>query len=122
MADTKWIEEYAQKKKGALAEYKVEWGALRFLVAGKMFGMLGIHKDGRPILSLKLEPANGEMLRQQYSGTIIPGYYMNKVHWNSVYLDGDVPREVIEKMIDESYRLIFKSLTKKQQAEIENSV
>ena len=119
MKDNKWIEEYAQKKKGAVIDYKPEWEALRFLLLGKMFGMLGAHKDGRPLLSVKLEPANGEMLRQQYKDIIIPGYYLNKTHWNSIYLDVEMPRDLIEKMIDESYRLIFKSLTKKQQAEIE---
>lgn len=43
---------------------------------------------------------------------------MNKVHWNSVYLDGDVPDDILKQMIDMSYNLIFNSLSKKVQKEI----
>jgi predicted DNA-binding protein (MmcQ/YjbR family) len=43
---------------------------------------------------------------------------MNKVHWNSVFLDGNVPEDVIKQMIDMSYKLIFNSLTKKAQKSI----
>ena len=115
-----WIDDMALRQKGAEKDFKAEWGAYRYLIKGKMFGMLGHHKDGRPILSLKLLPADGQLLRQQYID-IIPGYYMNKEHWNSVYLDGKVPQEVVEKMIVESYRLLLRSLTKKAQQEIEGS-
>ncbi|MNP85293.1 hypothetical protein D3C76_1849660 [compost metagenome] len=57
------------------------------------------------------------MLRENYDD-IIEGYYMNKVHWNSVFLDGNVPEDVIKQMIDMSYNLIFGSLTKKVQKSI----
>lgn len=112
-----WIDESALKHKGAEKDYKTEWDAYRYLVGGKMFGMLGAHKDGRPLLTLKLLPADGALLRAQYPD-IIPGYYMNKEHWNSIYLDGKVPREVAERMIGESYKLILASLPKKTQAKI----
>ena len=112
-----WIDTAALQQKGAEKDYKAEWDAHRYLVGGKMFGMLGTHKDGRPILTLKLLPADGLLLRQQYAD-IIPGYYMNKEHWNSVYLDGNVPQDVTEKMIAESYRLLLQSLPKKAQKAI----
>ena len=82
-----------------------------------MFAMCCGDKDGKPIITLKLDPAFGSLLRQQYEH-IVPGYYMNKEHWNSLYLDGDVPDDVAQNMISESHQIILQSLTKKAQAEI----
>ncbi|WP_331836600.1 MmcQ/YjbR family DNA-binding protein [Erysipelothrix piscisicarius] len=53
-----------------------------------------------------------------YPGVITEGYYMNKVHWISIRMDKDVDEPLIETLINESYELIFKSLTKKIQSEI----
>ncbi len=64
-----------------------------------------------------MTPARGDGLRQLYTD-IIPGYYMNKTHWNSVKADGDVPEDLLRQMLDEAYGLVFTSLTKKKQAEI----
>jgi predicted DNA-binding protein (MmcQ/YjbR family) len=49
---------------------------------------------------------------------IVTGYYMNKEHWNSVYLDVDVPDAILKQMIDMSYDLVFNSLSKKLQKQI----
>lgn len=57
------------------------------------------------------------MLREKHTH-IVEGYYMNKVHWNSVYLAGDVPDDILKQMIDMSYNLIFNSLSNKVQKEI----
>ena len=64
-----------------------------------------------------LPPEEGEFLRRQYAD-IIPGYYMNKQHWNSVYLDGAVPDDVLRGMVDQSYALLLASLTKQQRAQV----
>ena len=112
-----WMDEYFLSKKGAAKDFKAEWNASRYLIGGKMFGMLGGDKYDKPIITLKCEPMFGEMLRKQYKD-IVPGYYMNKVHWNSLYLEGDVPDEILKQMIDMSYALVFDSLTKKAQKEI----
>jgi len=74
-------------------------------------------KDTAPIITLKLLPADGDFLRRQYED-IVPGYYMNKDHWNSVYLDGSIPDDVLQGMIDKSYSILFDALTKKAQKEI----
>ena len=87
------------------------------MVGGKFFALLGGDKAGKPIVSLKLEPTLGSMLREQYAD-IIPGYYLNKEHWNSVYLEGDTPDDVLRMMIDESYKLVLGGLSKKAQREI----
>jgi predicted DNA-binding protein (MmcQ/YjbR family) len=87
------------------------------MIRGKMFAMKGGDGKGRPIISLKLEPPHGEILRGEYPD-IFPGYYMNKLHWNSVHLEGDVPDDVLRAMIDESHSLILSSFSRKAQAEI----
>ena len=113
-----WLDEHCLSKKGSEKDFKQEWEAYRYMVGGKMFAMLGGDKYAKPIITLKLEPRYGEFLRNQYSD-IIPGYYMNKEHWNSLYLDGSVPDAVLKDMIDKSYGIIFDSLTKKARVEID---
>lgn len=109
-----WFDEYCVSKIGVQKDYKEEWGATRYMIDGKMFLLHGGDQNGKAIITVKLEPMNGEMLRSQFSD-IFPGYYMNKVHWNSLYLEGSVPDDIVKKMIDESYTLILKSLPKKVQ-------
>ena len=65
----------------------------------------------------EFKPLEGEALRRQYED-IIPGYYSNKVHWNSVKPDGAVPDELLRTLLDKSYELILHSLSKKRQKEI----
>ncbi len=113
-----WLDEFCLSQAGAVKDYKEEWHATRYMVGGKMFAMQGSDKYNKAIITLKLDPARGDLLRQQYED-IIPGYYMNKQHWNSLYLDGDVPDEILRGMVVESHDLIFRSLSKKAQAEIE---
>ena len=107
-----WLDEYCLAKKGAVKDFKVEWNATRYLIGGKMFLMQGGDRNNQPIVTVKCEPFFGSSLREQYSD-IIPGYYMNKEHWNSVYMEGHVPDEVLQAMIDMSYELVLNSLSKK---------
>ena len=60
---------------------------------------------------------NAIILRQKYAA-IIPGYHMNKKHWNTVILDDSIPDDEIKQMIDESYKLVYKSLTKTEKGKI----
>jgi predicted DNA-binding protein (MmcQ/YjbR family) len=112
-----FIDAYCLKKLGVIKDYKEEWDAIRYMIGGKMFAMQGNHKDGRPILSLKGDPFINITLRETFLD-IIPGYYMNKEHWNSVYLDGTVPDAIIKRMIDDSYLLVYNTLTKTMQHEL----
>lgn len=68
-------------------------------------------------ITLKLDPAEGDFLRQQYAD-IIPGYYMNKVHWNSIKAEGNVPDELLKEMLEKSYRLVLGGFSKKRQKEL----
>ncbi|HCC34207.1 MAG TPA: DNA-binding protein [Ruminococcaceae bacterium] len=112
-----WFDAYCLAKNGVEKDYKAEWEASRYLIGGKMFVMHGGDKEGKEIITVKLAPEKGRFLRGQYS-EIIPGYYMNKEHWNSMYVSGNVPDEVFREMLDDSYELVLKSLTKKARAEI----
>ena len=109
-----WINEYCLSKQGAEKDFKVEWEAIRYLIRGKMFVMQGGDKYKKPIITLKCEPVFGQLLREQ-NQHIVPGYYMNKEHWNSAYLEGDVPNDVLKQMMDMSYELVLKSFSRKIQ-------
>jgi len=112
-----WLDEYCLAKPGCEKDYKEEWGATRYMIRGKMFAMVGEDKEGNPIVTLKLEPSYGAELRKEYAD-ITPGYYMNKLHWNSVRLDGTVPEGLLQEMLDESHAILLQSLPKKVQQEI----
>lgn len=112
------FDEYCLAKKGVEKDFKVEWGWTRYLIRGKMFAVICRDKEGRDIFTLKSEPMFGQFLRDQYED-IVPGYYMNKEHWNSVYVEGNVPGDVVKQMIDKSYELVLQTLSKKVQKEIE---
>lgn len=119
-----WLDEYLLSKKGAVRDFKPEWGWHRCLVGGKMFAAVCCpgpeHKgyDGRELVTLKCEPLLAEALRQEYPD-VIPGFYMDKRNWNSVFLDGEVPVDVLRDLCDRSYELVFGKLTKKLRREIE---
>ena len=112
-----WLDEYCLAKQGAIRDFKEEWNATRYLIADKMFAMQGGDKEKKSIITLKCDPMFGQALREQYPD-IVAGYYMNKLHWNSVYLEGEVPDDVLRQMVDMSYELVLNSLTKKAVAQI----
>lgn len=112
-----WLNEYCLGKKASKMDFKIEWDATRYLIGDKMFVMQGNDKEKRCIITLKCEPSFGQFLRSQYKD-IIPGYYMNKQHWNSVYIDGEVPDDVLKEMVDMSYDLVLNSFSKKMQSQI----
>ena len=83
-----------------------------------MFAAVLLDRDDKPyFINLKLEPAEGELMRKQYPD-VIPGYYSNKQHWNSVKPDGDIPDDLLKTWLDRSYRLVLQDLPKAKQREI----
>lgn len=73
-----------------------------------MFAAVLLDEHNQPYyINLKLEPMEGELMRQQYPD-IIPGYYSNKQHWNSVKVDGEIPDDLLKHWLDRSYELILK--------------
>lgn len=113
-----WIDAYLLQKTAVDKDFKAEWGWYRYQIAGKMFAAVCLDDSGNPYyITMKLAPENGDFYRQQYPD-VLPGYYMNKVHWNSVQADGEVPDLVLRDMLDEAYALILHSFSKKKQSEL----
>lgn len=113
-----WLDAYLMQKKGITKDFKAEWGWNRYMIGGKLFCAECLDDSGKPYyITLKLTPERGDALRQLYPD-ILPGYYMNKLHWNSVKADGAVPEALLKEMLDEAYDLVLKSLPKKKQQEL----
>jgi len=86
-------------------------------VRGKMFATLG-EEDKLARINLKCDPEEALFLRDTFE-SVLPGYHMNKVHWNTVLLDGSIPNGEIERMIDSSYALVVKTLKKAERVALE---
>lgn len=113
-----WIDAFLLSKNGVEKDFKAEWNWIRYQIGGKMFAAVCLDGNNEPkYITLKLDPAEGEFLREQYED-IIPGYYMNKMHWNSVKAEGAVADELLKDMLDKSYRLVLSGFSKKKQNEI----
>ena len=113
-----WMDEYLLEKKGVTKDLQPEWNWIRYHIGGKMFAAICRDDDDIPVyITLKLDPLEGNYLRNQYED-IIPGYYMNKTHWNSVKADGEVPDDILKDLLDKAYQIVLGSLTKKMQKEI----
>ena len=88
-----------------------------YKVRGKMFATLGFKNDiGR--MNLKCDPEEALALRDIFEA-VVPGYHMNKAHWNTVILDGSIPAGEIERMIDRSFGLVVKGLKKSERLALE---
>lgn len=97
-----------------------------FKVKHKMFATLSVGKmdndatddsDSICWVNLKCDPQEAIMLRDLFP-SIIPGYHMSKVHWNTVKLDGTVPQEEIQRMIDNSFDLVVSNMVKEDQQSV----
>ena len=106
--------EYCLSKKGVTEHFPFDEDTLVFKVGGKMFCLTSLKgwEAENPFLNLKCEPERAIELREQYEA-IQPGYHMSKVHWNSVYVKGDVANKMLVELINDSYDLVFESLSKK---------
>lgn len=89
-------------------------------VRGKMFALLGKHENYESV-NLKTCPQEAWSQRQAYPGSVIPGYHMNKEHWNTVILDGSVPDDVVIQMLHESYQLVVAKLRHKDRLGLDQS-
>lgn len=113
-----WIDQFLLNKKGVTKDFKEEWNWIRYQIGGKMFVAVCLDENNEPYyITLKLDPMEGEFLRNQYPD-ILPGYYMNKVHWNSIKADGDVPDALMEDMLTKAYELVLRGFSKKKQQEL----
>lgn len=110
------IRDYCIGKKAVTESFPFDEVTLVFKVMNKMFCLLSLDETR---VSLKNEPEKNMELRAHFPA-IIPGYHLNKEHWNTINLDGSIPTIQLKEMIDTSYDLIVKSLPKKKQEEFKN--
>ncbi|WP_079708678.1 MmcQ/YjbR family DNA-binding protein [Paraliobacillus ryukyuensis] len=103
---------------GAKVYYREDWDAYYFDLLGKYFGLMSSEANENAIITLKGLPDENEALRHMYAD-IIPGYYSNKRHWNSIMLKTEVlSNETIAQMIKQSYQLVLDKFPKKVKATI----
>jgi predicted DNA-binding protein (MmcQ/YjbR family) len=112
--------EYCLSKKGVTEHFPFDEDTLVFKVGGKMFALSSLSQweKGQPSVNLKCDPERAEQLRAEYDD-IQPGFHMSKTHWNTIAVNESVSDALVKELIDHSYELVFKSLTKKLQNEIQ---
>ena len=115
------LREYCISKKGVTEHFPFDEVTLVFKVMGKMFLLTGLERweKGEISVNIKCDPDWAEELRGEYE-SVNPGWHMNKKHWNTVTLNNDVSDEFAFELIDHSYDLVVKSLTKKLKEELKN--
>jgi predicted DNA-binding protein (MmcQ/YjbR family) len=114
--------EFCLSNKGVTEHFPFDEDTLVFKVGGKIFCLTSLKQweINAPSLNLKCDPVKAEELRAEYEA-IHPGYHMSKKHWNTITFNSDVNDKMMLELINDSYDLVFKSLTKKIQAEIQES-
>ena len=105
--------------KGAEKSFPFDKTTAVYKVGNKMFALMSERADVLQT-NLKCDPIYSLELRTLYS-EIIPGYHMNKKHWNTLLLNAELDDEIVEELSEHSYELVFKSLTKKLREEISRS-
>ena len=85
-----------------------------FKVEGKIFAISRLDREPPLRVSLKCEPGLAEQLRASHPA-IVPGYHLDKRHWNTVVLDGSLTDAMVRDMIEDSYDLIVARLPKRKQ-------
>ncbi|NVO20057.1 MAG: MmcQ/YjbR family DNA-binding protein [Bacteroidetes bacterium] len=110
--DIEGIREYCLMKKGVTESFPFDENTLVFKVSGKMFLLTDLMDELS--INVKCEPEKALELRAHFP-TVLPGYHMNKKHWNTVKIDGTVSDNLLQEWIDMSYQLVVDSLTKSDQ-------
>jgi len=106
----KELDTYLLSKKGATFDYPFDETVRVYRVANKMFALTA---EKEPLaINLKCNPFYALELRSMYE-SIIAGYHMNKKHWNTVTIGGDVDDTLLKELIDHSYELIYAKLPKR---------
>jgi predicted DNA-binding protein (MmcQ/YjbR family) len=106
---------YCLSKKGVTEEFPFGEDTLVFKVMGKMFALTDVELFES--INLKCDPEKAVQLREEYPA-VLPGYHMNKKHWNTVLMDEGLGERLIKEWIDKSYDLVVASLSKSLQCQL----
>ena len=99
------LREYCISKRNVTEGFPFGDDTLVFKTEGRIFALVNL--EGELSINLKCDPGLAIELRERYS-SVVPGYHMNKKHWNTVYIDGSVPDKEVYSWIDHSYDLVLK--------------
>jgi predicted DNA-binding protein (MmcQ/YjbR family) len=111
------LRDYCLTLKGVTEEFPFDETTLVFKVIGKIFCITDLHD--KFAVALKNEPEKNIELREEYP-SVKPGYHLNKVHWNTIEIDGSIPDDVIKNLIDESYDLVVLKLKKDEKQKLKS--
>lgn len=106
---------YCLSKNGVTEEFPFDETTRVFKVKGKIFAITGSEYPLK--VNLKCDPERAAELRERYED-IVPGYHMNKMHWNTVNFEGSLSDKELKIMIDHSYELVVKGLSRKLKDEM----
>lgn len=106
------LRNYCLSKPGAEETLPFGPDTLVFKVGGKAFLLMGLGEE-QLRFNVKCDPDKALELREEY-GCVLPGYHMNKKHWNTIVVDGSVSTRQLREWIDHSYDLVSASLPKKK--------
>lgn len=114
MSDDKTFEaiaDYCERFLGSAKEYPFGESARVYKVSGKMYALVAEDAEP-PSVSIKLPPEEGLALRAEYPGQVLPGYHLNKRHWNTVVLDGTISQDLVLELLRQSYDAVVAGLPK----------
>ena len=104
------LREYVLQKPGVTEGFPFGEDTLVFKVKDKVFLLIGL--DASPLqFNVKCDPDKAIELREEFPGAILPGYHMNKKHWNTVIVEGTLSKKLLKEMVDHSYTLVAKLKT-----------
>ena len=106
------LEKHLVSKRASEKEFPFGEDVAVYKVLNKMYALV-VHKENLININLKCLPEDALGYREIYK-CVIPGYHMNKKHWNTIILNGEMKNEILKDMIDESYELVVSKLTKKE--------
>ena len=114
------VREYCLSKIGSSEDFPFDQDTLVFKVLGKMFALVPLEnwERGKASINLKCDPERAIQLREEHE-EIIPGWHMNKKHWNTVDFEGMLSERALIELINHSYDLVVKGLSKKLKSELE---
>jgi predicted DNA-binding protein (MmcQ/YjbR family) len=104
------LRDYCILKKGVEETLPFGPDTLVFKVMGKAFLLTGLNSDSLEF-NVKCDPEKAIELREQYS-CVLPGFHMNKKHWNTIVVDGSVTDKKLIEWIDHSYEMVVKGLSR----------
>lgn len=106
------LREYCLSKPDTEEVFPFGPDTLVYKVNGKIYLLAGI--DAQPArFNVKCDPDKAIELRDEYPA-VLPGYHMNKKHWNTIVLDGSISDHLLKEWIDHSYDLVSKPISRKK--------